>query len=598
MNLHLGGEQMLTAMDFQRVLESAPELRYIDDTWPVYESYVLCEGDRGTYVCAPYMHVVENSLGTGPAYTANKTRGFGSEGEYFERLFGYFQARYRRYIRGGVREYRSAEEQMADFLIEFARKSYEAVDKAGKASLHTWFRKECLDSEPTDKDSKEPKLDKTDVDHLYHHFAEEFDQLDEDTAAKLALLYQQVIKAYRIGGQDRMFRRLRKLFGNFDNQETKRRLKRLRQRYAGVEDERLRVMARPSRQCFARVDAQEIERLIADIRSDFDRGANVHQALSRVVFVDEHGGAEPGPFTRRILFNIRNDIFRRYARSCLELITNRKNAPRDFYPLSSPSLFLQFAELGGREISEDDVMEWVHRYGILGLSLRDSKGDRLLSYCGGPEETVAAFVREAEEANWIKRVYEAALRLGEADDTEAVKAVEELRELFGWSVYARISPREAQEKALEAVRQQVQDCLGRHCSVRWRQSGEGFTEFLDFKNVMGAMYLQFAWVLREKAIARRCKYCGKLIPESTGAETGDEKKSRKTHKNKDYCNRTCKDAYRYEQGRRRRGQRDLVLSLPAATREEFERLATIRGLDAETLLAELIRAYKEQSPDD
>ena len=522
---------MLTTAEVQRALDKAPELRYIDLSWRVHENYVLVKGEFDTYVCASEFRAVENPLGPGPAYKANEFYDVRPEDELRERLIDYFLQKYRG----------SADEKLNDFLMQFLRRSDDTVDAEGEERFYRWLRKE------------HENLDEAVVSWLYGLSAEAFDEFDETVAEWLSSLHRQAIKAFRIGGQERLFRRLRKHYGGA-------------------------------------VEEQTLERLFAGMRKEFDRGASVDDVLGKVVYKDKVGVTMPGPFTTNVVFNSKQDMFRQSRKDLDEVLKVAKNRPRTFYPLSSPRLFLEFANLGGKEINEEDVLKWVHRHGILGIIVSEYVGDMQIACLGGPKETVAAFIREAKEANWIKRVYEATISIRSTKNEVVKEAIEELRELLDWPTYYQPSPQECEDEALDTIRLGVQSKLDRHCLIRWQRAGNGLLEFLEFKNVLGAMYLQFAWVLREKASVRRCKHCGKPVEGTTDVE---ETGGRKTYKNKKFCNRKCKDDYNNERKRKRSEEENPSLSVPLAAKKEMETLATARGMDIDVLFQEMLQIYKE-----
>lgn len=210
----------------------------------------------------------------------------------------------------------------------------------------------------------------------------------------------------------------------------------------------------------------------------------------------------------------------------------------------------------------------------------------------GRVETVSRFAREAEKANWIIRVYENATVLDSTDQEEVDKAIENLRALFEWSVNHSNSVTAVKEKALSAVRMQVQDYLNDHCSLQWRISGNGLTEFLEFNTLLGAMYLQFCWVLREASEVRRCKFCGKPIDKE--AKNVSSRGNKKTYRNKQFCNRKCKHDFENEVKREKGAGETSTLSVTPYTKSKLERMASSRGLDVSGLLAEMILAYGDR----
>lgn len=310
--------------------------------------------------------------------------------------------------------------------------------------------------------------------------------------------------------------------------------------------------------------------------------------------LDEDGVPLPGPSTRNSVFNSRKDLVKDFERwwSIQKDVQPRHQVP--FRPLRKASLFLHFAELANEEITEEDVAVWVHVNGVLGLDILAHPPNAIGEMRGGPRETVEAFRREAEEANWVKLLYEAALRTDSKDEDVANQASRDIANLFGWPEGQSYRPQECKDRAIRAVEDKIQEVLGNHCTVRWRRAGNGLVEFPEFRTLLGAMYFQFAWVLRERAHTRRCKFCRKPIGiDPKPKELEDEPRTRKTYKNKEFCGRSCKNDYANERRRERSVQPAASVSVAASTGEEIKALAAKRGLRVDEFLEEMTRVYKD-----
>lgn len=93
----------------------------------------------------------------------------------------------------------------------------------------------------------------------------------------------------------------------------------------------------------------------------------------------------------------------------------RENVNDEEYPpLQVSGLFLEFARLADeREVTREVWLDWVERYGVLGLNWRDSADMMIIGLLGpvcqegGPYESYRRFVQEAKEANWVLRLFEA-----------------------------------------------------------------------------------------------------------------------------------------------------------------------------------------------
>ena len=80
--------------------------------------------------------------------------------------------------------------------------------------------------------------------------------------------------------------------------------------------------------------------------------------------------------------------------------------PYEYNPLLVRGLFLEFAELAeGSEITQEDWLDWTKRWGVLGVGWREGP---VILHRGGHREKFSIFKAEAELANWVLRLYEAA----------------------------------------------------------------------------------------------------------------------------------------------------------------------------------------------
>jgi hypothetical protein len=67
-------------------------------------------------------------------------------------------------------------------------------------------------------------------------------------------------------------------------------------------------------------------------------------------------------------------------------------------------------------------------------------------------------------------------------------------------------------------------------------------------NLLGAMYLQFYWVMTSTGDLSRCKYCGQLI--SRAPSIADSGQTRKPRNDKEFCNNRCRQNYHYHNRRK------------------------------------------------
>jgi hypothetical protein len=124
---------------------------------------------------------------------------------------------------------------------------------------------------------------------------------------------------------------------------------------------------------------------------------------------------------------------------------NEKNRPISYQPLAEiPGLFLEFARLADEEIIREVWLDWIERYGVLGLEWDDLVRDAARRHLelgsdlggflsevdqlprgkfgsvlleGGPRESYQNFVEEARKANGLLRLYEAVQNNGQMSNS-------------------------------------------------------------------------------------------------------------------------------------------------------------------------------------
>ncbi len=74
-----------------------------------------------------------------------------------------------------------------------------------------------------------------------------------------------------------------------------------------------------------------------------------------------------------------------------------------------------------------------------------------------------------------------------------------------------------------------------------------------FRNLLGAMYLQFYWLITSRADIKRCKYCGRIIYLAPPIPQPGEK-PRKPCSDKEYCDKSCQQNYDYHERRKHKGK--------------------------------------------
>jgi hypothetical protein len=211
----------------------------------------------------------------------------------------------------------------------------------------------------------------------------------------------------------------------------------------------------------------------------------------------------------------------------------------EYNPLLVRGLFLEFAELAeGGEITQDDWLDWTKRWGVLGVGWRETP---MSLHRGGRREKFSIFKSEAELANWVLRLYEAAT----AEDGPDVPRIRELLELDEDDTG---SAKEIKKWALIEVARTVQRRLIGECFPRlYGLKDYSFVHSPSgFGSLGGAMWLQMMYLLTATGKIKRCAGpgCDKIIyfdssdlpddPEIRGRAV------RATYKSKDYCSDNCR----------------------------------------------------------
>ena len=255
----------------------------------------------------------------------------------------------------------------------------------------------------------------------------------------------------------------------------------------------------------------------------------------------------------------------------------------EYSPLvSHPGLFLKFARLTehGR-ITEEVWKNWVRAYGVLGLEQHDMTRDLIARYLelgltlqeltdeltlldrwgrdhrlysgssdGGPGESWVSFEREAHKAGRLLRIYEAATAKDDlGNDRPNLATVQRYAEEEGFGRRI-VTVREAKGWALGFVGFAVQEIISEDCYPLLHQEGFEITQGWGFHTLLGAMYLQMAWLMTAKDEVR-CKWCGRVIafeqPLISSENLGQRgyRKPYKPRADKEFCDRQCKDRWYY-----------------------------------------------------
>lgn len=234
--------------------------------------------------------------------------------------------------------------------------------------------------------------------------------------------------------------------------------------------------------------------------------------------------------------------------------------PGVYYPLAQvPGLFLEFARLAGEaEISREVWLDWVKRYGVLGLNWRDPVADAVpiglygpVAVEGGPAESFRNFVSEAGKANRVLKLYESVAPPYDPRSSPIDWWTEVIEGIRRGTPVAN-----ARRQILEMLRSfvgvEVEDC---YPVINYSPNKERFVQGWGFRTLFAAMYLQMMWLLIATGDqVRWCARpeCGKVItfehPEQLadpGIRRNDRSKGYRTRRDKEFCSDNCRASYYY-----------------------------------------------------
>ncbi len=238
-----------------------------------------------------------------------------------------------------------------------------------------------------------------------------------------------------------------------------------------------------------------------------------------------------------------------------------------------PHLFLEFARAGEKE-DQEALSEWVAKYGLLGLHPRQpdalrrpGKRDYEYDPAGGPGETLLRAQIEAWNASDALADWEAVLSRDKDQLEEAVFGRPERLRPLEESRQAQRRDFESQAKskgiayvdyllnvATVSVTTIVQSALksfaypSLEIDDRWQSPNVPYgPELLRRtwapRNLLGAIYLQFYWLITSAGDLSRCKHCGRFLSDAPPiSATG---KGRKPRKDKEFCDSRCRQNYHY-----------------------------------------------------
>jgi len=240
----------------------------------------------------------------------------------------------------------------------------------------------------------------------------------------------------------------------------------------------------------------------------------------------------------------------------------------NYSPLMAPELVVELATLADNPITPEVVLNWAETYGLLASSKEeDVLEDEVL---GGTisghacRESVSAFARAAGEVRMCLRVYEALNRDVELDLEELSSAIGPLPD----NEFARLirlwerEPGHERAWLFGVLGRVTQARLDEHCYPQFNIITRGgyptgrFVLSWDFRNLLGAIWLQIAGMLENENSARFCRLpdCRRVITLETGEPSYEisvpGRGTYKTRSDRVFCKgRPCKQNYHYRKKR-------------------------------------------------
>ena len=226
--------------------------------------------------------------------------------------------------------------------------------------------------------------------------------------------------------------------------------------------------------------------------------------------------------------------------------------------LRRPELVVDLAYLAEKEITADTMLRWAKNYGLLGFPEDDVVELRIEGALHrvrgqGRRDNVTRFAEAANEIRTCLRGYEA------ATDGHGPLNLEALTTSSGPLPLKALRPSERRAGedrrwVLRAVGNMVQTRISEHCYPKLSHYPDGrFALSYGFKNLLGAVWLQMAWLLSAEDGGKRCKLpdCFRVITFESGeplpldAPRGTRGKY-KTRKDRTFCkDRGCRQTYHY-----------------------------------------------------
>ena len=227
----------------------------------------------------------------------------------------------------------------------------------------------------------------------------------------------------------------------------------------------------------------------------------------------------------------------------------------------TPDLFLRFARLYDRGDSIEPIVDWVHRYGVLGHGPGAHRSTT--------PQSVEGFKRAVREAAGILAMYEAVLN----SDSERAKflvleefpilgrffrlcnTLPEVSTPTGREIMVAFLSEKIEEHfggdylgyALWVVTDEVDEMVRHHCYptltfdiVGGHHDPSKVKAGWGYNSLLAAMYLQMYWLVGAGGDVTRCRYCGRIV--SLARPRPD---ARKVRQDKSFCDDACRQRYHY-----------------------------------------------------
>jgi hypothetical protein len=241
----------------------------------------------------------------------------------------------------------------------------------------------------------------------------------------------------------------------------------------------------------------------------------------------------------------------------------------------TPHLFLDFARIAESKSPPDELAKWLRQYGLLGLSCDGGaygvphmpqvvSPPLCYSPEGGPGETRAAIWEEVRTANEVLGLYEAVfnqddgkledwhLRTYEDPEQRWLQTYTEETDSTRVDTLAGLALIRVQELVRERLMLFAYPDISLKGTGAVLQGTKGSVPSVEQlalgwspRNLLGAIYLQFYWLITSGKDLSRCKQCGRIISYAPPMPKWGELTPRKPRRDKEFCNRQCRQNYHY-----------------------------------------------------